>query len=64
MGDIIDQAQDREAKDRKLSIEAVKAIKGPAAKGYCLNCGPDVPIAAGLRWCDGDCRDDWQRRKP
>jgi hypothetical protein len=30
-------------------------------KGYCLNCG-NTDIKKGLRWCDVDCRTDWQRR--
>lgn len=31
----------------------------PAARGTCLNC--EETVAAGRRWCDQDCRDDWQR---
>ena len=30
--------------------------------GYCLNCGnPD--ILPGMRWCDVDCRSDWEARQ-
>jgi len=29
---------------------------GPKATGRCLYC--DCPVAQGLRWCSGDCRED------
>jgi hypothetical protein len=29
--------------------------------GVCLNCS--APVPDGQRWCDGDCRDDWQARR-
>jgi len=32
------------------------------AIGICIECGDQ--IAVGLRWCDKDCRDDWQRWNP
>ena len=28
--------------------------------GHCLNCGE--PLPAGRRWCDADCRDEWEAR--
>lgn len=60
--DIIDQAQIREMNDTALSVEAARTAKSDAAAtGYCLWCGPEVPLPDGKRWCDGDCRDDWQR---
>jgi hypothetical protein len=31
------------------------------AVGLCLNCSAAVP--EGHRWCDADCRDDWQARR-
>ena len=27
--------------------------------GYCLNCGEPIS-EQGRRWCNADCRDDWQ----
>lgn len=35
--------------------------EGPAATGECLNCGELLP--AGLRWCDADCRNDYERQE-
>ncbi len=46
------QAQiDRARKDQ----ETVKAT------GHCLSC--DEPLEEGRRWCDADCRDDWERER-
>ncbi|MDR2208850.1 MAG: DUF2116 family Zn-ribbon domain-containing protein [Azoarcus sp.] len=32
---------------------------GPAVTGRCHWCGD--PLPPGKRWCDSDCRDDWER---
>lgn len=32
---------------------------GPVATGCCLNCGQ--PVESPRRWCDADCRDQWER---
>ncbi len=29
------------------------------ATGECLFC--EAPVPAGRRWCDADCRDDWEK---
>ena len=29
------------------------------ATGFCWQCGESV--SDGMRWCDADCRDDWER---
>ena len=34
---------------------------GPLATGYCLWC--EEPLEGGRRWCDSDCRDDWERAR-
>lgn len=28
------------------------------ANGYCHHCG--AAVGESMRWCDADCRDDWQ----
>jgi predicted nucleic acid-binding Zn ribbon protein len=38
---------------------AVRKPAAPKATGHYLNCGE--PLSEGRRWCDTDCRDDWQR---
>lgn len=32
---------------------------GPEATGECLWCR--IEVDRGVRWCDRDCRDDWER---
>jgi hypothetical protein len=60
MDDIIDDAA--EAADLFLKASLSKrAVPGPAATGECLNCGAPVP-AFGQRWCDADCREDFEMR--
>lgn len=34
--------------------------EGPPAVGYCHNC--HEPLQPGARFCDSDCRDDWENR--
>ncbi|WP_119352928.1 hypothetical protein [Azohydromonas sediminis] len=36
-----------------------RAAAAPAPSGQCLWCGE--PLRHPLRWCDVDCRDDWER---
>lgn len=36
-----------------------RAKSGPCPTGACLWCGE--PLRHPLRWCDADCRDDWER---
>ena len=36
-----------------------RCAEAPAATGLCLNCG--AVVDPPRRWCDADCRDDWQR---
>lgn len=57
MPDFADLGSAREELDRKLALEA-RAPAGPPATGVCLCCGAE--LADGRRWCDADCRDDWQ----
>ena len=62
--DIYDRATEREEQDRELALKRMRPA-GPAATGWCLNCGADLPAQQpGLpapRWCDCDCRNDWER---
>jgi hypothetical protein len=57
MGCPSDKATQREESDRALSL-ALRKAAGPAATGACLYC--TTPLPDGRRWCDADCRDDWQ----
>lgn len=63
--DIYDRATEREEQDRKMALDNRRPA-GPPATGQCLNCGEALPHArAGQpapRWCDCDCRADWEMR--
>ena len=60
MADDIDRTQDRieleDAIRRKYRVTPTTTT----FTGFCANCGE--PVGPQLRWCDTDCRDDWQKR--
>lgn len=54
---------DRATQQEELAREACLKLRrpeGPAATGYCLNCGEQ--LEHNHRWCDADCRRDWEAR--
>jgi hypothetical protein len=55
--DDTDRATEREENARADALRERKPA-GPEATGQCLNC--ERPLAPGLRWCDSECRDEWQ----
>lgn len=59
MADILDQAMAVEELHRNLALQHRRQGPAIAETGFCLNC--EAPVPAGHRWCDADCRDDWQR---
>lgn len=56
--DIIDNAAATEELHRTLALKAINRGPQVVATGRCLNCGEPTPEPR--RWCDADCRDDWQ----
>lgn len=58
MADLIDGASEVAAQFLQSSL-TTKRPEGPAPCGFCYNC--NEPLAAGLRWCDTDCRDDYEK---
>lgn len=59
MTDIIDRASDREQIDRDRAIDAARSAQPSArATGHCLWCNAE--LAQGNRWCDSECREDWE----
>lgn len=64
MADIIDQANDYAAQfiEQAKLHQSYCVVPVPDANGRCLNCKD--PVAESLRWCDDNCRDDWQLRNP
>lgn len=62
MGDILDQA------DKHIEYvlrEALSKSKMPEPSkvhtGYCWFC--ESPLEAPKRWCDAECRDNWQKEQ-
>lgn len=54
--DLADQAQQQ---NEILGSHIPRKPEGPSATGRCLNCEEKLP--PGVRWCDADCRTDWER---
>lgn len=60
MSDNIDHAV--ELNDFMLKAQLTQRRDEPViigGKGYCLYC--DEPVLGNRRWCDAQCRDDWQK---
>lgn len=59
MSDDIDIASEREEMLRSHALRYRKRA-GPPWTGRCANC--DDPVEIPLRWCDANCRDEWDSR--
>lgn len=57
--DIADSA-DRQVDQFLQHAAAVKKPEGPQYTGFCANCGEE--LAAPMRWCNVECRDEEQKR--
>lgn len=57
--DEADMAQRTEAQLEKVSrYKSQRHTANAEPTGFCLFCGD--PVAENRRWCNADCRDDWQ----
>ena len=56
--DLSDLATAFEEMYTRAAIDRRK-LEGPPACGECLNC--QAPLGEGMRWCDADCRADWEK---
>lgn len=60
--DFADIAAEREALDRDIALRAAHShAPDLPATGYCHNC--DASLPHGVRFCDCDCRNDYDARK-
>lgn len=57
--DIAD-ASDKQVEDFQLFSRLKKKEEGPKYSGFCFNC--DEGLEQPRRWCDSDCRTEWERR--
>lgn len=76
MTNFADEASERTEAQIEQALASRKP-EGPRATGYCLGCGeylvtiqrrgtvgPDREVRdMTRRWCDAQCRDDWERRQ-
>ena len=60
MADIIDQANEVAEIHLKAALSQ-RMLEGPRAKGQCHNCG--YPLLEPYRWCNDDCKEDWEKRQ-
>lgn len=56
-----DRATEHEEQMREAAIRNNRKASGPVANGSCHYCGERVPEP--MRWCDADCRNDWERMR-
>lgn len=63
MSDIADMADIEVGGAIARGLAAISTAPEVRETGYCLSalCGDEVP--PGRRWCDAECRDDWERAK-
>lgn len=53
---------DLATQQEQMFLDAALTLRkssGPEPCGHCLNC--ETPLGPGKRWCDTDCRRDWER---
>ena len=62
MPDMFDFASEAEQRERERALSAAsRSAPVLPAVGSCYNCDSILPD--GVRFCDSDCRNDYQRRK-
>jgi len=59
MADMIDDAQQATELNLKQALYRRRAVPNLTATGFCFYC--DEPVELPRRWCDAECRDEWQR---
>lgn len=65
MADSVDDANATQAHFEKLQIDKVRHAAQQleaVATGLCLACNNET-VTPGQRWCNRECRDDWERFK-
>lgn len=60
--DPTDQAAAFEQQRTDYLVKHYRKPEGPAETGFCLNPNCGLEIESGRRWCDAECRDEWEKR--
>lgn len=62
VSDLIDQAQTTDNFYQSMALkQSLKPVATAVFTGFCLNC--DEPVQHPRRWCDAECRDDWEKER-
>lgn len=62
MADQVDVANDWNSLHNDMLVKAARSKPLEVeATGACLFC--EEPVEAPKRWCDAECRNEWERRK-
>lgn len=61
MPDQLDQAAEITDLHRDFALKHLPPPPIILETGRCLHC--DTPVPLGRRWCDAECRDEWQREQ-
>lgn len=59
----LEQAQKLADAQVARAIEMAQKARAVPPMGKCYNCGEKLPAFSGQRFCDADCRDDWEKRR-
>lgn len=60
MADEIDRAAEQEQVLRDSAIYSARQVRNIIlSTGKCLQC--DTKVDGDRRWCNSDCRDDWEK---
>ena len=57
--DILDQADEAQAVFLREALSKIARPAAPHGIGLCINCG--APVEGEARWCDAECRKDWEK---
>lgn len=58
--DHVDDAQNEIEHAVRAALARRVELPAAIATGRCLTC--DEPLGDRRRWCDAECRDEWERR--
>lgn len=63
MADEADAANDVMQRTLEATLRTVRTGLEVEESGVCLLACCTMPLPKGRRWCDADCRDQWEREK-
>lgn len=58
MADEVDMTAERDELEAPMRLAASRKPTPPAPNGHCMSC--DAPVPVGHRYCDEDCRADFE----